>query len=184
MQDGTVRSKLPRPSKPRAPAVSVEDQRLFRDALVGVTPLPERDRLPIAPNKVAIARISPVPPRVPLVLEGSGDELTARAPGVNRAQVASLRAGAIRCEESLDLHGLIVVEAMPRLERFLVMAARARRRCVRVVHGKGLHSDGVATLRDAVIAALATELSGLVHAFSMAPPKDGGAGATIVLVRQ
>jgi DNA-nicking Smr family endonuclease len=120
---------------------------------------------------------------VALTLEGTSDELSARAPGVNRAQVAALRSGKIRVEESLDLHGQTLAQAMPLLERFLLDATRAKRRCVLVIHGKGLHSGGIAALRDAVIAALSGEMSGLVSAFATAGPAHGGSGATTVLVR-
>ena len=109
--------------------------------------------------------------------------MTGRAEGVNRAQVSALRSGKVRVEATLDLHGDTVSAALPRLEKFLLDAARDRRRCVLVVHGKGLHSDGVAVLRDAVQTALGSEMSGLVHAFTTAAPADGGDGATCVMVR-
>lgn len=126
---------------------------------------------------------SPLPPRRPLRLETENGRVSGRADGVNRSQVSALRSGKVRVEATLDLHGDTVVAAMPRLEKFLLDAARDRRRCVLVVHGKGLHSDGVAVLRDAVQSALTGEMSGLVHAFSSAAPADGGDGATCVMVR-
>jgi DNA-nicking Smr family endonuclease len=183
MHYGEVAPKQPRTTKPRRPAVSPEEEQLFHEAIAGATPLSGRDRVRMPPPRTAIIKPEPLPPRVALTVEGGGDEISARAPGVNRLQVAALRGGKVRVEDTLDLHGHTVAQALPLLERFLLDAARARRRCVLIVHGKGLHSGGVAVLRDAVFGALAGEMSGLVQAFTTAPPADGGTGATIVLVR-
>lgn len=156
---------------------------MFLEAASGATPLAGRDRVRLPPVKSAIVKVDPLPPRRALTLESEGGRVTGRADGVNRAQLSALRTGKVRIEATLDLHGDTVAAALPRLERFLLEAARDRRRCVLVVHGKGLHSDGVAVLRDAVQTALVNELSGLVHAFGPAAPADGGDGATAVMVR-
>jgi len=167
----------------RRPAVSPEEQNLFLEAIAGATPLGSRDRIPLPPVKTAIVKVDPLPPRRALALDVEGGRVSGRADGVNRAQLAALRSGKVRVEATLDLHGHTVAAARPLLERFLLDAARTHRRCVLVVHGKGLHSDGLAVLRDAVQTALATELSGLVHAFTTAAPADGGDGATAVMVK-
>jgi DNA-nicking Smr family endonuclease len=169
--------------KPKRPAVSPEEEALFLQAIDGATPLAGRDRVRPLPQKSAVVVQAPLPPRQKLTLESEGGRVTGRAEGVNRSQVAALRTGKVRVEATLDLHGDTVGAALPRLQKFLLDATRDRRRCVLVVHGKGLHSDGVAVLRDAVQTALAGEMSGLVHAFTSAAPADGGDGATCVMVR-
>jgi DNA-nicking Smr family endonuclease len=163
--------------------VTPEDQAMFLDAISGATPLAARDRVRQPPVKAAIVKAAVLPPQRALTLESEGGRVSGRAEGVNRAQLSALRGGKVRIEATLDLHGDTVAVARPRLERFLLDATRDRRRCVLVIHGKGLHSDGVAVLRDAVLTALATELSGLIHAFGPAAPTDGGDGATAVMVR-
>ena len=184
LQYRTVAARKPPPTKkPRRPAVSPEEEALFHEAIAGATPLSGRDRIPLPPIKTAIIKPDPLPPRIALTIEGGSGAVMARGPGVNRTQVAELRTGKIRVEATLDLHGHTVAEALPMLEKFMLESARLRRRCVLVIHGKGLHSDGVSVLRDAVLGALTGELSGLVHAFSTAAPSDGGAGATAVMVR-
>jgi len=170
--------------KAKRPAVSPEEEALFLQAIDGATPLSGRDRVRPMPQKSAVvAPPSPLPPRRTLTLEVDNGRVSARADGVNRSQVSALRSGKVRVEATLDLHGDTVGVALPRLEKFLLDAARDRRRCVLVVHGKGNHSDGVSVLRDAVQSALTGEMSGLVHAFSSAAPADGGEGATAVMVR-
>lgn len=158
---------------------------MFMGAIDGVVPMSggARDRVKLVPEKVAILPRQVVPPQRTLTIEGSAGDVAARAPGVNRAQIAELRRGGVRGEATLDLHGRTVAEATPALEHFLLESARLHRRCVLVIHGKGLHSDGVAVLRDHVVSQLVGPLSGLVHAFAPAAPADGGAGASYVMVR-
>lgn len=177
-----IRSRPPKSPRPR---VSPEDEAIFLGALDGVVPLDgrARDRVKPVPQKTAIIPRQVVPPTQKLAIEGTEGDVAARAPGVNRAQIAELRRGTVRGEATLDLHGKTVAEATPALEHFLLESARLKRRCVLVVHGKGLHSGGVAVLRDHVVSLLVGPLSGLVHAFAPAAPADGGAGASYVMVR-
>ena len=55
------------------------------------------------------------------------------------------------------------------------------RRCVLIIHGRGLHSEHGAPLREAVLAELLGPLSGFVHALATAAPADGGEGATYLV---
>jgi DNA-nicking Smr family endonuclease len=171
----------------RRPAVTTEERDAFLAAVSGTVPLEggDRDRVRVvAPEPAPQARrVEVLPAPVALSVEGDGVVISARAPGVNRAQLAELRGGRIRPEATLDLHGHTVREAEGLLRRFLLDASTQRRRCVLVVHGRGLHSDGVALVRDAVITALVGDMSGLVHAFATAARSDGGAGATYVMVK-
>lgn len=164
--------------------VSSEDQALFLAAIEGTQPLPGhvRDRVPVPPPPPSTIRIVELPPAVSLTVEVDGRRYAARAPGVNRAQLHDLRAGKVHVEDTLDLHGDTVDRGVARLRDFLVTASRLRR-CVLVIHGKGTHSDHGAPLREAVLSALLGECSGLVHALASAAPRDGGEGATYVLLR-
>lgn len=162
--------------------VSSEDRDLFLAAIEGTKPLAARDRIPVPPAPPSVVKVAEPPPTIPLTVEGDGQRYVARAPGVNRAQLAQLRAGKLHVEETLDLHGDTVERGVQRLREFLMTASRLRR-CVLVVHGKGLHSEHGAPLREAVLAQLLGPLSGLVHALATAAPADGGEGATYVLLR-
>jgi DNA-nicking Smr family endonuclease len=161
--------------------VSSEDRALFLAAIDGATPLAARDRVPLPPAPPSPVIVLELPPIVSLAVEGDGQRYAARAPGVNRAQLADLRAGRIRVEETLDLHGDTVERGLKRLREFLVAASK-RRRCVLVVHGKGTHSEHGAPLREAVLSELLGPLSGFVHALATAAPADGADGATYVML--
>jgi DNA-nicking Smr family endonuclease len=166
--------------------VTPEERELFLESITGTVPLgmADRDRVRAAPvHSGAVLVRAPLPSPVALSVEGDGVVISGRAPGVNRTQIAELRGGRVRPEATLDLHGHTGAEAEVALEKFLVQSASVRRRCVLVIHGRGLHSDGVAVLRDTVFGALVGNMSGLVHAFATAAKSDGGAGATYVMVR-
>jgi DNA-nicking Smr family endonuclease len=169
--------------KSRRPVVSPEDQALFLEAVGGATPLGTRDRIPVKPAPPSVVRIVELPATVELAVEGDGQRYAARAPGVSRTQISDLRAGKVHVEETLDLHGETVEAGKQRLRELLVAADRIGRRCVRIIHGKGTHSEHGAPLREAVLGELLGELSGFVHALSTAAPSDGGEGATYVILR-
>jgi len=169
--------------KSRRPAVSPEDQAMFLAAIGGTAPLGGRDRVPVPKPAPAPVRVAELPPAISLTVEGDGHRYAARAAGVSRAQVAELREGKVRAEETLDLHGETIGNALAKLREFLAVASRHSRRCVLIVHGKGTHSEHGAPLREAVLGELLGALSGLVHALSTAAPSDGGEGATYVVLR-
>ncbi|MEA1958190.1 MAG: Smr/MutS family protein [Chloroflexota bacterium] len=77
--------------------------------------------------------------------------------------------------EEIDLHGLIADEALFRLERYLNEAFMSGLIRVRVVHGKG-----TGTLRQVVREMLGDHP--LVEEYFPAEPREGGGGATIVVL--
>ena len=87
-----------------------------------------------------------------------------------------------RLDASLDLHGLTVEAARDRLTAFVTQCIAYDARCIRIVHGQGFGSpEAQPVLRDKVRAWLV----GLpdVRAFAQATTRDGGAGATVALLR-
>ena len=109
------------------------------------------------------------------------DGLSYRRPSVGSEVVLRLRRGEWAIQAELDLHGLRRDEAREQLAEFLRQAARQGRRCVRVVHGKGIGSPGrEPVLKGKVQRWLAREA--LVMAFTQARGVDGGSGALIVLL--
>ena len=168
--------------RPKRPLVSAEYQALFLAAIEGTEPLTARDRVRVPTPPPSPMRVVELPPEVKLAVEGDGVRYMARAPGVSKSQTADLRAGKQHVEETLDLHGETVTRGVARLREFLATAANLRR-CVLIVHGKGLHSEHGAPLREAVLGELLGPLSGYVHALATAAPADGGEGATYVMLR-
>jgi DNA-nicking Smr family endonuclease len=106
--------------------------------------------------------------------------------GLDPHVVRRLRRGEFAVQAHADLHGMTKDEAKAAVERFLRDSRNAGRRCVLLVHGRGLHSkDQVPVLKDALRTWLATARFGKhVLAFATAQPKDGGGGAVYVLLRK
>ena len=86
-----------------------------------------------------------------------------------------LRRGAWRIEDELDLHGLNRFQAASLVSGFLDDAATRRRRCVRIVHGKG------EVLRALLRQSLPQRAE--ILAFTEAPAAGGGSGAMLVLLK-
>jgi DNA-nicking Smr family endonuclease len=116
-----------------------------------------------------------------------GDEFVeGRVAGLDPGLVRKLRRGDFAVQGHVDLHGMTREEAKGAVERFLRASRNAGKRCVLVVHGRGLHSkDQLPVLKDALRAWLGTaRFARHVLAFATARPADGGAGALYVLLRR
>jgi DNA-nicking Smr family endonuclease len=118
---------------------------------------------------------------------GDGDELIeGRVAGLDAGLLRRLRRGDYEVERTLDLHGLDRAAARGAVERFLRESRLGGLRCVRLVHGRGLHSrDQLPVLKEALRDWLAHHRFGRhVLAFCSARQADGGAGALYVLLRR
>ncbi|GAC1344722.1 MAG: hypothetical protein NVSMB23_19980 [Myxococcales bacterium] len=184
--------------RPRAPGLSEED--LWALATEGADPLRDRSA-PIRPGPVPVAyTVLPLDPdlqaydelralvsgEVAFDLADSDEFIEGGARGLDPRVLRRLRKGDFSVQGHLDLHGLSREEARPALEAFLAAARTAKKRCVLVVHGRGLHSkDQVPVLKDAMKRWMATaRFAQHVLAFATARPHDGGAGAVYVLLRR
>jgi DNA-nicking Smr family endonuclease len=115
----------------------------------------------------------------------SGERVEGVAVGVDRAWLRRLRAGDVRVEFRVDLHGLNARTAHVAVRRALERAHADGQRCVLVVHGRGLHSPEGPVLRAFLLRWLTeSRVAPIVMAFACARPRDGGEGATYVLLRR
>lgn len=121
----------------------------------------------------------------PLSLEDrldTGEETAFLRPGIPRRVLTDLRRGRWVVQGQLDLHGLIRDEARTALATFLGESLHLGRRCVRLIHGKGLGSPGrIPVLKHLSRGWLAQREE--ILAFCQAPPHDGGGGALLILLR-
>lgn len=85
-------------------------------------------------------------------------------------------------QESIDLHGYTVDEALSEVETFLKQAKRRGLKKVLIIHGKGRHSEeGESVLRSRVRTYLAS--SPLCGETGVPQPSLGGEGAVWVILR-
>jgi len=168
-----------------------DDLKAFREAVRGARPLAHEPRVVHRKKPRPQARfrradeLSVLAESLTLSAEQleveSGDELVFRRPGVQDSVIRKLRRGQYRVEAEIDLHGLIVDQARPALRAFLARAIADGRRCVRVIHGKGLRSGSRGpVLKNAVN--LILRKTAPVVAFCSARRVDGGTGAIYVLL--
>ena len=170
----------------KPPPQETEDAALFRAAVGEVKPLPEQNRIKPQklPHKLS-PRFSTPLPEIPDTLsdhapENTPDEFLRN--GLSRMTQRKLRRLHWPVQDSLDLHGNTSDAARKLLQEFLHEATQRGLRCVLVIHGKGINSrGGEAVLRKLTRHWLTQRPE--VLAYCDAPPKDGGSGAALVLLK-
>jgi DNA-nicking Smr family endonuclease len=181
------------------------DSELWQAALRDVKPLRKR-KPPARVVKAPPPPPAPAPPPVagpaapakpraalppPLPITGL------RAPGLDKASAERLKRGQYPIEARIDLHGMTQDDAHGTLGDFIAASARAGRRCVLVITGKGLRRldddrpgpdsrrGEIGILRNAVPRWLNEAPNrARILAFAAAQPRDGGGGALYVLLRR
>lgn len=160
-----------------------QDAALFRDAMRDVDPIKPSRRMSAAkPPARRRHRAGNELPDEPPQGAALGERLRFQRAHVTRAQMRALTAGKLRVEAAIDLHGLTAARGERELRSFIEECIHDRLTCVRVVHGKGFGSgsDGPVLKRmtDRYLRSVAE-----VEAFCSAPDRDGGTGATYVLLK-
>ncbi len=113
----------------------------------------------------------------------AGDALSYRRDEVPGRVLQRLRKGHYAAQDELDLHWSDTAQAEALLRAFLAQARGQGLGCVRIVHGRGLHSDsGVPVLKNLVDRMLRQRAD--VLAFASAPAAQGGHGAVLVLLKR
>jgi len=175
-------------------AVTDEDREAFRKAMSGTKPLRADDRVPaVKPKPRPKARfrradedavlIESLQDDIDTTEQGCGSALRFHRQHVGRRTLRKLARGGYSVQAEIDLHGMTLAEARPRLRDFIQTSAHQDRLCVRVVHGKGLGSgERGPVLKNAVNAWL--RRWDTVLAFVSTRQIDGGTGAVYVLLQR
>lgn len=118
-------------------------------------------------------------------IERRGERVLGVARGIDRAHLDRLARGEVPVDVELELHGLTAKEAGSLVRAAVNEAYEEGERCLLVIHGRGRHSEQGAVLREALPEWLAAPPVGArVMAFASAQPRDGGTGASYVLLRR
>jgi DNA-nicking Smr family endonuclease len=166
--------------------VAPDDGTLFRATVGTVKPLPKQNRVTPQPApRKPMLRPAIAPPTIPDTLsdfagENTPDEYLSN--GLSRMALRKLRRGGWPVQDRLDLHGNNSDMARKLLQEFLHEAMQRELRCVLVIHGKGLNSQG----GEAVLRKLARHWltqHPRVLGFCDALPREGGSGAVLVLLK-
>jgi len=194
----TLREQAARPASPPQPPHKPKPQPdgalLFRRAVADAVPLPPSNRAELErPRPKPQARQRQADERQALVdaladpwdweaAVSTGEELYFVRPGVPAAAVRKLRRGGWVIRGELDLHGLTGDEARVALAAFLNQCMRKDRRCVRIIHGKGLGSKNRLPVLKNKVRHWLTQREDVL-AFCQARAVDGGSGAVVVLLK-
>jgi len=105
--------------------------------------------------------------------------------GTNPVTMEKLRRGEYSVQKVLDLHGLGAEEAYEMFQSFIKDAVRSNVRCVKIIHGRGLKSRHEPVLKGRLKEwILRAMYRRWVIAFASSNMRDGGPGATNILLRQ
>lgn len=171
-----------------------DDMDEFRRAMSGTKPLRPDARVPDQkPKPKAKARFTRADEEAVMeallddeiddIEHGHGGALRFHRQHVGRRTMRKLTRGGYSVQSEIDLHGMTLAEAKPRLKDFINYSAQQGHLCVRVVHGKGLGSgDRGPVLKKAVNAWL--RKWDKVLAFVSTRQVHGGTGAVYVLLQK
>jgi DNA-nicking Smr family endonuclease len=190
----------PDPAPPPAAGRPLSEDDLWALAIEGAAPLADRSaRIKPGPEPIATA-VEPLDPELaaydelralvngvaPFDIADSDEFIEGSTRGLDHHVLRRLRRGEFSVQGHVDLHGLTREEARAELESFLARSRQAGKRCVLVVHGRGLHSkDQMPVLKDALKRWMRTaRFADHVLAFATSRPHDGGLGAVYVLLRR
>ncbi len=101
--------------------------------------------------------------------------------GIQKKLQRKIKAGQLRIDALLDLHGHRQYESIQELESFLQYAIKSHSRMLLIIHGKGFNSQSKAVLRPLVQHWLSEQNN--ILAYCPAQPKDGGSGASYVYLK-
>ncbi|WP_137939243.1 Smr/MutS family protein [Chitinivorax sp. B] len=170
------------------------DKQVFNAAMKDVMPLRHQPRVALNPPKPwPVARQHELDEQQALVDSMSdwsewefgpetGNEPAYVRQGMRRDTLKKLRRGHWVVEAQIDLHGLTVDEARFEIAQFLYLCKRDNKRCVRIIHGKGLGSKNRESVLRAKVPGWLTQRDEVL-AFCQARKVDGDSGALIVLLR-
>src|SRR5262245_21782284 len=114
-----------------------------------------------------------------------GEQIEGKASDADDALLRRLRNGEYPPDARVDLHGLTEAAARRAATETIERVSAQGKRCVLVVHGRGRHSEAEPVLKEALLEWLAQPpIATRVLAFTSARGRDGGVGATYVLLKR
>lgn len=176
-----------------------DDEGLYAEAMHDVEPLSRRKELAtpaykprpllkeMDEDKLVMRQLDElVHGDVPFDFADTDEYIEAVAAGIDRRLVRKLRRGEYALQAHLDLHGLTREQARVQVANFVQKCHQQGKRCVLIVHGRGMRSAGNIPILKNKLAAWLTRgaIGRKVLAFTSARPYDGGTGAVYVLLRQ
>ncbi|MFA5170986.1 MAG: Smr/MutS family protein [Sulfuriferula sp.] len=175
-------------------AVDPDDLALFQQAVSGVQPIADTGRIVPSVNTNLLTPKSFLQDERQALQDSlsdyigwddgieTGEELAYIRTGLRRDTLRKLRRGHWVLQAELDLHGMISVEARQAVAAFLADCGKRGKRCVRIIHGKGLGSKNKEPILRTKVKHWLMQKDEVL-AFCQARTMDGGSGAVVVLLK-
>ncbi len=169
-----------------------DDAALFRAAIGPVRELADLPAAPSPPKPKPVARMaerdefdarSEFRRALDQPLLEAGDILRYSRDDMPPRVLQKLRRGLYAAQDEIDLHHADAARAETMLREFLKQSLRSGLGCVRIVHGKGLHSDSVVPVLKNLVDRVLRQRADVL-AFHSAPAAQGDTGAVLVLLRK
>lgn len=164
------------------------DSDLFKQAMSDVTPI-KHDRVSLKPKPAPIKRRKQSQSTAVIdtlsddFIPECGEHLEFMRPGVQKSLLKQVRNGKLPVEDSIDLHGQTRDQSRQALLMFIRESQQHGFKLVCIVHGKGYHSEDGRPVLKAMVNKWLQNIPEVL-AFSTAQPRDGGTGATYVLLKR
>ena len=169
----------------------------FSELMSDVTPIPASDRIRLkdknqpgasairhnrrAATEHSIAEFEPTSSLAESV--DAQETLSFHRSGVQEKVMQRLKNGEITFQDQIDLHGYRANIATTELEGFIQHAISYKLRAVLIIHGKAERKTGSAPVIKNLLNQWLPEQSEVL-AFHSAPPRLGGTGALLVLLKR
>jgi DNA-nicking Smr family endonuclease len=173
--------------------LSDEDRELFRQEVGDVRPLSHKKTHPTKSRAKGRPLQTELDQRQVLVDMMSdainpadietGEELLYVRDGIQHNVMRKLRRGKYTIQAELDLHRMTSEQARAAIVEFINRCKTTGKRCVRIVHGKGLGSFQKQPVLKGKVNHWLRQRDDVL-AFCSARPEDGGTGAVYVLLRK
>ena len=124
------------------------------------------------------------PGRTLRILRDEPERFEGIAPGIDREHLRRLRRGEVPVDEEVDLHGLDRSRARRAVRDALGRILEQGGRCLRVVHGRGVHSAETGPVLRAELATWLGEPPHGAQVMAFASGLRERGGATYVLLRR
>jgi len=189
---------LSRPPRGQPEEVSINDEKLFHDAMKEVQEIKEFRDIRVCRRETSLNRKYRQTSSDQEALK-SLEELVKGRGTINLPDtqeyvewinqeyredvVKKLHKGQYAVQDCLDLHGIIIEEAEKEVDSFLKESIKKRYRCVKIIHGRGLRSVKGPVIKKALASWLLGRYRKKIIAFVTARQCDGGLGALYVLLR-
>lgn len=168
--------------------ISEADIKLFRDTMALISPIKYEKKIPLKKKTKTTTKQHELVESIPSFTYSEYKTFPLSPycfarPGIQKRKLTLLKKGQLPLDSVLDLHGYTVKSAEKILFRYINMCLNKNFKCVKIIHGKGSPClTQLAPIKNMLYQWL--EQHPNISAYATATLKDGGLGATYILIKK